>query len=653
MTTVNLVAIVILSRGNCGLSKCISRYLLSMAVTDLLVIITAVMLNRIPAIYFPGSFLAITPICSFSIALIMQRETVRTSNRRLSDVASSRPTSDSVQLALLVQNRSIRLISTLQNQHRFGGEISPPRGSRGRFSRCFICNIQIPITVNGRHIQENTMIRQCCFLLLFLQAVQSGEWTMRALSRSAISGSCVVIPCTFDFPSHRYTAIHGAWFKYWYKWKYTVTYSRDPNYGMTGFKKRAKIVGNLGEKDCSLRIDHLRPEDSDVYYFYVELDGFETYTYTHPVQLNVLDVPDKPEILIPETLTEGTPVNILCKVLYPCPEDRPSLTWSELPDSTINELGEKTSGEYSTVLTFTPSVAHHGQTVRCTVDYFGTSHRLQNSVTLNVIYSPQNTVVELTFKEANTISLRCSSDANPNAISFSWFKITGGVETDLSMESQNITVHLESEKAATSYSCTVTNALGSSRSAPVRIPSRHLTDEAAVLSWAQCTRYPSNVTCRCIVQSNFPVNVTWGFLDRTIVLTDTAGDVRADCVRAGSLVTITLIVRGVNLTVETVNFSVSNPRWLEPLRAELEVRTYDGTGDAPATEQGTPRGISGTPLAFIYVMVVFLLICFVVAGLMKKWRRQKRYGNAQIPATKEHPEQKSNVTENLNQLILD
>lgn len=85
--------------------------------------------------------------------------------------------------------------------------------------------------------------------------------------------------------------------------------------------------------------------------------------------------------------------------------------------------------------------------------------------------SPQNTVVEMTFKEANTISLRCSSDANPNAISFSWFKITGGVETDLSMESQNITVHLESEKATTSYSCTVTNALGSSRSAPVRIPS--------------------------------------------------------------------------------------------------------------------------------------------------------------------------------------
>ncbi|XP_067868051.1 probable G-protein coupled receptor 139 [Heterodontus francisci] len=67
---VNLVAIVILSRGRCGLSGCITWYLVSMAVTDLLVIITAVLLNRIPGIYFPGSFLSITPVCSLSITLI-------------------------------------------------------------------------------------------------------------------------------------------------------------------------------------------------------------------------------------------------------------------------------------------------------------------------------------------------------------------------------------------------------------------------------------------------------------------------------------------------------------------------------------------------------------------------------------------------------
>ncbi|XP_067881660.1 probable G-protein coupled receptor 139 [Heterodontus francisci] len=66
---VNLVAIVILSRGKCGLSKCITVYLVGMAVSDLLVVITGPILLRIASIYFPDSFLFITPVCSLSIVL--------------------------------------------------------------------------------------------------------------------------------------------------------------------------------------------------------------------------------------------------------------------------------------------------------------------------------------------------------------------------------------------------------------------------------------------------------------------------------------------------------------------------------------------------------------------------------------------------------
>uniref|UniRef100_UPI00398F6F89 probable G-protein coupled receptor 139 n=1 Tax=Pristiophorus japonicus TaxID=55135 RepID=UPI00398F6F89 len=66
----NIAAIVILSRGRCGLSRCITRYLVFMAVTDLLVIITAVILNRIGGIYFRNSILSTTPACSISTVLI-------------------------------------------------------------------------------------------------------------------------------------------------------------------------------------------------------------------------------------------------------------------------------------------------------------------------------------------------------------------------------------------------------------------------------------------------------------------------------------------------------------------------------------------------------------------------------------------------------
>ncbi|XP_067870180.1 probable G-protein coupled receptor 139 [Heterodontus francisci] len=65
----NLAVIVILCRGRCGLSRCITYYLVSMAMTDLLVIITAVILNRIVTNYLPFSFLSITPVYGLRVAL--------------------------------------------------------------------------------------------------------------------------------------------------------------------------------------------------------------------------------------------------------------------------------------------------------------------------------------------------------------------------------------------------------------------------------------------------------------------------------------------------------------------------------------------------------------------------------------------------------
>uniref|UniRef100_UPI00398E5B49 probable G-protein coupled receptor 139 n=1 Tax=Pristiophorus japonicus TaxID=55135 RepID=UPI00398E5B49 len=61
----NLVTIDILSRRNCGLSKCISVYMIAMAAVDLLVMIVNVMLYNIFSNRFPLSFLSHTPVCKF------------------------------------------------------------------------------------------------------------------------------------------------------------------------------------------------------------------------------------------------------------------------------------------------------------------------------------------------------------------------------------------------------------------------------------------------------------------------------------------------------------------------------------------------------------------------------------------------------------
>ncbi|XP_067878791.1 probable G-protein coupled receptor 139 [Heterodontus francisci] len=68
---VNLMAIVILSLGKCGLSKCITCYMVGMAAADLLVVISEPILYRTGQIYFPDSFLFITPMCSFIYFLVI------------------------------------------------------------------------------------------------------------------------------------------------------------------------------------------------------------------------------------------------------------------------------------------------------------------------------------------------------------------------------------------------------------------------------------------------------------------------------------------------------------------------------------------------------------------------------------------------------
>uniref|UniRef100_A0A4W3GWS5 G-protein coupled receptors family 1 profile domain-containing protein n=1 Tax=Callorhinchus milii TaxID=7868 RepID=A0A4W3GWS5_CALMI len=65
----NLMSIVILSRGQCGLSKCITHYLVAMSVADLMVIIISVIFFRIIPSYFHISFVSITPVCRVLMVL--------------------------------------------------------------------------------------------------------------------------------------------------------------------------------------------------------------------------------------------------------------------------------------------------------------------------------------------------------------------------------------------------------------------------------------------------------------------------------------------------------------------------------------------------------------------------------------------------------
>ncbi|XP_072409840.1 myelin-associated glycoprotein-like [Chiloscyllium punctatum] len=452
--------------------------------------------------------------------------------------------------------------------------------------------------------------------LRLLSDVATEDWTMTTSDRKAISGSCVVIPCTFDFPSHTYKAVHGAWFKYWYSWKYTIAYSKDPNYRMSTFVGRTDIIGDLEQKDCSLKIDNLRPEDSDNYYFYVDVEGFDDHTFRKPIQLQILDAPDRPKMLLPEDIQEGTLVHIICKALHTCPDNPPKLTWSQLPSSSVSDTIES-GDEISTVLTFNTSYRHHNQIVRCTCVYPQTNHRVFNSVTLSVKYSPRNTSVRMTTGKGKTVSLSCSSDGNPAVHRFNWFKISEGNVTNLTLSGQTITVPYGFE-VDISYYCVATNSLGSSQSLPVHIPTAY---GAVILPESRCTQYQTYIICLCLVQTNSTVNVTWALPDGSTGETGSDGIYEVQSVTNSSLMTNTLTIRGGKL-FEGINCSIADDGGGRPLQRLLEIQS-DGSPVGMRWELIQKYGLVAAGGAVLLITSP-LLIYFIVKA---RKRRDKPQGN--------------------------
>ncbi|XP_048379884.1 sialic acid-binding Ig-like lectin 10 isoform X2 [Stegostoma tigrinum] len=384
------------------------------------------------------------------------------------------------------------------------------------------------------------MIGKSYVLLFLLQGVATEEWTMTTAARKAISGSCVVLPCTFDFPSHPYKAVQGAWFKYWYYWKYAVVYSKDPNYGMPTFVGRTGIIGDLEQKDCSLKINNLRPEDSDNYYFYVDVEGFDVYTFKEPAHLKVLDVPDRPEMLLPRDLREGTSAYIICKALHTCPDNPPKLTWSELPSSSVSDTTES-EGEIFTVLTFNPSHIHHHQTVRCTCEYPQTNHRVFNSVTLSVKYAPRNLSItsphmiqdsSINIIEGNSAVLICSVESFP-ASNLMWRHLNVTMNRTSSNNELWLEIPRITSRETGDYQCVAENehgAVESSITVTVQYAPRNLVITSPVViedSSIDITE-GNSVVITCSVDSFPASNLMWRHLNVTMNRTSSDNELRLE-----------------------------------------------------------------------------------------------------------------------------
>lgn len=218
------------------------------------------------------------------------------------------------------------------------------------------------------------MIGRSFFLLSLLQAVMSGRWRARIpRAVTAQNGLCARIPCHYTYPSELNSRPRtGIWFNSGSHKDPVAFHSGDPSLESTKFQHRTRLSGILKDNDCSLVIDNVKQQDAGPYLFRVDFGGGNRYSYPTVTQLTVSDFTDKPTIF-PAELVAGKPVDMTCSFNTTCNGTAPTLTWvtpaDEPPSASHSVTQQGDTLTYTSVLSLTPALKHHGQNLTCRVTY--------------------------------------------------------------------------------------------------------------------------------------------------------------------------------------------------------------------------------------------------------------------------------------------
>ncbi|XP_064803936.1 sialoadhesin-like [Oncorhynchus masou masou] len=372
--------------------------------------------------------------------------------------------------------------------------------------------------------------------------VDTSSWTAEVPgSVSGLEGSCIVIPCSFNYPEPKIkpSEFTGIWFKDTSE----VIYHPDSSNVITDYRGRTELVGNLRQKNCSLRIDPLHSSDKGPFTFRIEIKDYNKASYKDDrVSIAVRDSPDPLSLSVMEVVKVGEEVSASCSVSHSCPSDPPLLTWSHSGTPSIQSQ-QQTKGQWeeTSTLTFRSSNADNNQPLVCTAAYRG-GKTVKSSKMLTVKYAPVDVKVKgvSSVKEGDSIELRCSSDSNPAAHSYHWHNSRGPLPTTgPTLTLENVT------RLTEALYCTAINTEGQGQSSPLKLnveyPPEIKVDSA-------CTSDISMVTCLCIVDSEPPSTVEWSL---------PAGHLPSTRVEMHGSVTIVSLQRALGFS-ETVHCHASN-----------------------------------------------------------------------------------------------
>ncbi|XP_039181713.1 B-cell receptor CD22-like isoform X1 [Crotalus tigris] len=282
-----------------------------------------------------------------------------------------------------------------------------------------------------------------CFLwLLFLPGSLGGDpLSLIPKTLSAWEGSCVLISCNIEeeYKSRPLNQVSFAWYFQPlfnktlndYNGKLLYNSNQTTTAVSSEFRNRVKFVGNLGRKNCSLKISQLRPSDTGDY-------GIRLYWRAGmlPNQQKwlgkvTITVRESPSELIEIVSTEGkenSVYQVACSIPYSCLDEPITLSIQGLEDHHV--WSPETTTKLQTVqteLSFMATWEDHEKQLTCLLKTADGREIKKPFANLEVKYGPKGVKVNAdpgdTVREGDKLTLECIvNSSNPVVYSYQWFK---------------------------------------------------------------------------------------------------------------------------------------------------------------------------------------------------------------------------------------
>ncbi|XP_039662632.1 myelin-associated glycoprotein-like [Perca fluviatilis] len=203
---------------------------------------------------------------------------------------------------------------------------------------------------------------------------EGSSWTIKVPSSvKGLPGSCLVIPCSFNYPDpgRVVTEFTGMWAE----GEHELIYHPD-KLTVKQYQSRTELLGDISLKNCSFKIDPLRQSDQGPFYFRIEMAGYEKFSYKENRVSITMSVPNPIQFSVKEEVVEGDKVSASCSVSHSCPTSPPVFTWSHKGHTHVQPQ-QLDDGQWraTSTINFQATSADHNKPLKCTVTYHGGQHQ--------------------------------------------------------------------------------------------------------------------------------------------------------------------------------------------------------------------------------------------------------------------------------------